>query len=57
MVDLVKKYEREIETIRLIPAGNGKFEVVVNDQLIFSKTSLGRHAEEGEVDRLIQDEI
>jgi selT/selW/selH-like putative selenoprotein len=57
MVDLLKKYEREIETIGLIPAGNGKFEVVVNDQLIFSKTSLGRHAEEGEVEQLLQDVI
>ena len=55
MVDLLRKYEREIGTIRLIPAGNGKFEVEVNGQLIFSKTSLGRHAEEGEVERLLQD--
>jgi selT/selW/selH-like putative selenoprotein len=57
MVELLKKYERDIETIRLIPAGNGKFEVMVNDNLIFSKTSLGRHAEDGEVDRLLQDMI
>lgn len=57
MVELLKKYERDIETIWLIPAGNGKFEVMVNDNLIFSKTSIGRHAGDGEVDRLLQDVI
>jgi predicted Rdx family selenoprotein len=57
MVEIVKNFEREIETIGLIPAGNGKFEVMVNDNLIFSKTSLGRHAEDGEIDRLLKDVI
>lgn len=55
MAELLKKYEREIETIGLIPSGNGRFEVRVNDRLIFSKASLGRHAEAGEVDRLIEE--
>ena len=57
MVELLKKHEREIESIWLLPAGNGKFEVMVNEKLIFSKKSLGRHAEDGEVDRLLQDVI
>lgn len=57
MVELLKKYEHEIETMSLIPSGNGKFEVMVNDNLIFSKESIGRHAEEGEVDRLLQESL
>lgn len=57
MVELLKKYEHEIETMSLIPSGNGKFEVMVNDNLIFSKESIGRHAEEGEVDRLLQESM
>lgn len=57
MVELVKKYEREIEAIELIPAGNGKFEIMVNDNLIFSKKNLGRHAEDGEIDQLIESVI
>lgn len=57
MVELLKKYEQKIETIELIPSGKGRFEVVVNENLIFSKSSLGRHAEDGEVDRLLQDVI
>jgi hypothetical protein len=30
--------------------------VMVNGNLIFSKDSMGRHAEEGEVDRLLQED-
>jgi selenoprotein W-related protein len=45
--------EREIEVfIRswlLIPASGGKFEVTVNGELVFSKKTLGRHAEPGEI--------
>jgi selenoprotein W-related protein len=45
--------EREIEYFikdwKLIPTTGGKFEVTVNDELVFSKKALGRHAEEGEV--------
>jgi len=45
--------EREIEYFigdwKLIPASGGKFEVTVNDQVVFSKKQLGRHAEPGEI--------
>lgn len=57
MAELLKNYEREIESIGLIPSGNGRFEVRVNDDLIFSKASLGRHAETGEIDRLVEELI
>jgi selenoprotein W-related protein len=42
---------------KLIPGAGGVFEVVVNDELIFSKKQLGRHAEPGEIKRLLQDRI
>ena len=45
--------EREIEYFisewKLTPSTGGRFEVTVNDELIFSKKKLGRHAEEGEI--------
>lgn len=45
--------ERELEAYiaswRLIPSRGGKFEVVVNGELVFSKKALGRHAEPGEI--------
>ncbi|MCC7448083.1 MAG: Rdx family protein [Anaerolineae bacterium] len=45
--------EREIEIYvgswKLIPGSSGVFEVTVNGELIFSKKTLKRHAEPGEV--------
>ena len=40
--------------IRLIESSGGRFEVVVDGELVFSKQSLGRHAEPGEVLSLIK---
>ena len=53
MAELLKLFEDQIESIALIPADGGKFEVMADDQLLFSKLSLGRHAEPGEVARLV----
>jgi selenoprotein W-related protein len=46
---LLDKFEPNIEGITLVPSGGGVFEVTVNNDLIFSKKALGRHAEIGEV--------
>ncbi len=40
--------------VNLMEASGGLFEVMVDGDLIFSKKDLGRHAEEGEVLRLIR---
>jgi selenoprotein W-related protein len=40
--------------VRLIPSSGGVFEVKVDGELVFSKRELRRHAEPGEVVRLIQ---
>jgi selenoprotein W-related protein len=47
--DLLEQFEPEIEAISLIPSSGGVYEVTVNEQLIYSKKSMGRHAEPGEV--------
>ena len=49
-----KQLESQIESFQLIPATGGKFEVTVNDELIFSKKALGRHADSGEVYALVK---
>ena len=54
MAELLDKYEFEIETFTLVPSDGGRFEVKVNDQLIYSKLQTGRHAEAGEVAELIR---
>ena len=46
--------ESQIESLLLIPASGGKFEITVNGELIFSKKALGRHAEPGEVYELVK---
>ena len=52
MTDEILK-ERAIEYFikdwKLIPSTGGRFEVTVNDELVFSKKQLGRHAEPGEI--------
>jgi selenoprotein W-related protein len=51
--ELLKDYEHLIESVVLIPSDEGRFEVSVNGQLIFSKLQLKRHAEAGEIINLI----
>ncbi|MCB0130381.1 MAG: Rdx family protein [Caldilineaceae bacterium] len=48
---MLKNYTAVIATLTLVPSGQGRFEVTVGDELIFSKKALGRHAEAGEVTR------
>ena len=52
MTDEILK-EREIEYFvgswELIPSTGGAFELNVNDELVFSKKTLKRHAEPGEL--------
>lgn len=52
-----KELEAQIESLTLIPASGGKFEVTVNGELIFSKKGLGRHAEPGEVYQLVKGKV
>lgn len=39
----------EVESLTLIPSGGGVFEVVVNDELVFSKKALKRHPDYAEI--------
>ena len=51
--ELLKEYEHLIESVALIPSDEGRFEVNVNEQLVFSKLQLKRHAEAGEIVKII----
>lgn len=53
MAEILKQFENQIEKISLIPGDGGVFEVKVDGELVFSKIQLGRHAEPGEVVRLM----
>lgn len=52
--DLLENFEAEIESLSLVPSDGGRFEVSVNDKLVYSKLETGRHAEAGEVVGLVK---
>ncbi len=52
--ELIKNFEPQIQSLSLVPASGGRFEVTVDDKLLFSKLQLGRHAEPGEVVGLVR---
>jgi len=47
-------FEMEIGKFSLVPSDGGKFEVIINGDLIFSKLQSRRHANPGEVNELIR---
>ena len=53
MDDMLKNFEHAIESVTLVPSDGGKFEVSVNGKLVYSKLETHRHAEPGEVVKII----
>jgi len=53
--DLLINFEPEIESVSLIPSEGGRYEVTVNDKLVYSKLQTGRHANPGEVMGLVKE--
>jgi selenoprotein W-related protein len=51
---LLNEFEPEIEAVSLLPSDGGRFEVKVNEKLIYSKLATGRFAQAGEVQRLVR---
>jgi selenoprotein W-related protein len=41
--------------VKVIPSSGGVFDVKVDGELVFSKKKVGRHAQPGEVARLIRE--
>jgi len=52
--ELLTNHQQVLEDVRLIPGGNGVFDVTVDDQLIFSKHEAGRHINSGEIIELFE---
>jgi selenoprotein W-related protein len=53
--ELLNHIEPEIESISLIPSDGSRFEVSVNNTLLYSKLQTGRHANPGEVLGLVSE--
>jgi selenoprotein W-related protein len=47
-------HEPSIKDLQLIPSDGGRFEVVINGDLIYSKLETGRHLDEGEMSNIVQ---
>lgn len=57
MGELLNLFTPSIQSLKLIPSSGGRFEVLAGDQVIFSKKTIGRHAQPGEVVGLLQDKL
>ena len=55
--ELLQGWAPIIENIELIPGSKGRFEVILDGELIFSKAALGRHAQPGEIVKLVEQRI
>jgi selenoprotein W-related protein len=53
--ELLQNLEPEIESITLIPSEGGRYEITVNDKLVYSKLQTGRHANPEEVLGLVEE--
>jgi len=52
--ELLKEFEMQIESYVFVPSDGGRFEVTVDDKLIYSKLETGRHVIPGEVANLVR---
>lgn len=57
VAELLKTFEDRIESVTVVPSDDGRFEVSLDGRLIYSKLETGRHAQPGEVVRLVQESL
>jgi selT/selW/selH-like putative selenoprotein len=53
MAELLRSYEYKLESIKLIPSDGGRFEVMVGDQLVYSKLETGQHIDPSELVKIV----
>jgi selenoprotein W-related protein len=54
--DLLRDYQHVIAELTFITGSKGIFDVIVDDDVLYSKKTTGRHAEPGEVLELFRDQ-
>jgi selenoprotein W-related protein len=55
--EVLEGWGPHIASLELVPSRGGVFEVTLDGELVFSKATLGRHAEPGEVASLLRDRL
>ena len=51
--EILSEFEQKIDEFALLPSGGGVFEVMVGDELVYSKKETGRHTDYAEVGPLV----
>jgi selenoprotein W-related protein len=46
-----------IKQVSMLPSSGGRFEVMLDGELIFSKATLKRHANPGEIAQLVESKV
>ncbi len=54
---LLREHKIKISSLIIVPSTGGVFEVKLDDELIFSKKSLGRFPEEDEVEKIVREKL
>ncbi len=52
--EILDKYSDQVKELTLIPSGGGVFEIIKENELIFSKKQLDRFPEDGEIFKLLE---
>ena len=55
--EILSNYQHIIDRFTFVTGSKGVFDFKVNDEMLFSKKSIGRHAEPGEVLRLFREHV
>ena len=55
--ELLNAFELETTQLTLVPSDGGKFEVMLDGDLLYSKKRTGRHAEPGEVAEIVRQRL
>lgn len=53
--DILANYQHLIESFTFITGSKGAFEFAVDGEMLFSKKTIGRHAEPGEILEIFRD--
>jgi selenoprotein W-related protein len=54
---LVRKFKQRIGELALLPSEGGRFEIKVDDELIYSKLSTGRFPDNAEIEAAVSGRI
>lgn len=54
MADVLPHFKRDIDEVVLVPSDKGRFEVSVNDALVYSKLETGEFPEHQDVIRKVE---